>query len=272
MAEMGKTVWGGDQADGLRRLLGSRGPQVVAFASGREACGRTTLIVQTAAALAAAGHGVVLVDENPAPDNTFSAFGLPPRYDLWQVLRGERSLRQALVPAAPGVALLAAARAVGELDRPSEAIRRRLQVSLAEVQEGASFVLIDCAVRRGGHLSALSASARHVAIVVAAQGAAITHAYALIKRMVVEQGRNVFQIVIARARSPEEARAIFGNMRRVAGEHLGVRLEFLGAAAVPVTDHLADALIQGLPPMVDQSQLPDVRHSSSAWALAESMV
>ena len=43
-------------------------PQVVAFASGRESCGRTTLLVQTAAALAAAGHGVVIIDENPAPE------------------------------------------------------------------------------------------------------------------------------------------------------------------------------------------------------------
>ncbi|MBK6402831.1 MAG: hypothetical protein IPF74_13320 [Rhodocyclaceae bacterium] len=62
-----RNPWDGDQADGLRRLFGNRAPQVVAFASGREACGRTTLVVQTAAALAAAGHGVVVVDEIRRP-------------------------------------------------------------------------------------------------------------------------------------------------------------------------------------------------------------
>ena len=274
MAEIRPSAWGGDQADGLRRLLGNRGPQVVALASGREACGRTTLLVHTAAALATAGHGVVIVDENPAPDNALSCFGLAARYDLLHALRGERSLRQIMLPAAPGVVVVPAARAVGELDRPSEAMRRRLAQGLREIQEGAGFVLIDCASRRGGHLSALAAAARHLAVVVAAQGAAITHAYALIKRIARDQGRDNFQIIITRARSQEESRAIFGNMRRVAGEHLGVRLDFLGAALVPVTEHLAEALVHRLPPTVDDGGVEPPAGNSSIMplAVADSMV
>ncbi len=249
MAE--RAAWGGDQADGLRRLFGNRVPQVVAFASGREACGRTTLVVQTAAALAASGHGVVIVDENPAPDNALAAFGLAARQDFFHVVRGERTLTQVALPAAPLVRLVPAARAARELDRLTTIGQQRLEAALRQMQQGASFILIDCANRRGGHLSAVAAAARHMAVVVAAQGAAITHAYALIKRIAQDHGRDSFQIAITRARSREEARAIFDNMRRVAHEHLGVRLDYLGASAVPVTDHLADALIQRLPPTLD---------------------
>lgn len=239
-----------DQAAGLRRLFGSRAPQVVAFASGREACGRTTLVVQTAAALAAAGHGVVIVDENPGPDNAIGAFGLTARHDLLQALTGDCGIRQATLVAAPGVNVVAAARAARELESLAGVGGMRLANCLRELQQGASFILIDCASRRNGHLSAIAAAARHMAVVVAAQGTAITHAYALIKRIALEQGRDSFQVVITRARSNEEARAIFDNMRRVAREHLGVRLDFLGAASVPVNDHLADALSQRLPPAV----------------------
>lgn len=249
MAE--RSPWGGDQADGLRRLFGSRTPQVVAFASGREACGRTTLVVQTAAALAASGHGVVIVDENPAPDNALAAFGLAARHDFFNVVRGERSLAQVTLSAAPLVRVVPAARAARELDRLSVAGQQRFAAGLRGMQQGASFVLIDCASRRGGNLSTVAASARHLAVVVAAQGSAITQAYALIKRIARDHGRDNFQIAITRARSGEEARAIYGNMRRVASEHLGVRLDYLGAAAVPVTDNLADALVQCLPPAVD---------------------
>lgn len=249
MAEV--AAWAGDQADGLRRLFGSRSPQVVAFASGREACGRTTLVVQTAAALAASGHGVVIVDENPGPDNAVAAFGLSTRHDFLQVVRGERSLAHVMLPAAPMVRLLPAARAARDLDRLSVTARQQLELRLREVQRGAGFVLIDCATRRTGHLSAIAAGARHMAVVVAAQGTAITHAYALIKRLAQEQGRDTFYIAITRARSPEEAKAIYDNMRRVAREHLGVGLAYLGASAVPVTDHLADALLQRLPPTAE---------------------
>lgn len=243
----------GDQAAGLRRLFGARVPQVVAFASGREACGRTTLLVQTAAALAAAGHAVVIVDENAAPNNAISAFGLTARYDLMHAIQGERSLRQVALSAAPLVHIVPAARAACELDYTEAGAMRQLAACLHEMQRGASFVLIDCATRRGGHLSPLALAARHLAVVVAAHGSAITHAYALIKQLAQERSRDGFQVVITRARAMEEARAIFDNMKRVAREHLGVRLDFLGASMVPVTEHLADALVSRLPPSHDES-------------------
>jgi flagellar biosynthesis protein FlhG len=260
-------AWNGDQADGLRRLFGSRCPQVVAFGSGREACGRTTLVVQTAAALAAAGHGVVIIDENPAPDNAVTAFGLAARHDFLHVVRGERSLAQVVLPAAPMVNILPAARAARELDRLGDAAQKRLAARLRDIQQGAGFVLIDCATRRSGHLSLVASSARHLVVVVAAQGTAITQAYALIKRIAQDQGRDSFQIAVTRARSREEARAIYDNMRRVAREHIGVRLDYLGAAAVPVTDHLANALIHGLPPAVDAGDTDGFLPMAAAAAL-----
>lgn len=244
---MSDLSWQGDQAAGLRRLFGSRAPQVVAFASGREACGRTTLVVQTAAALAQQGQGVVIVDENPGPDNAIAAFGLASRHDLMQAVGGGKSLHQVTLAAAPLVRIVPAARAARELDHLDSRTQPRLAACLGELQCGASFVLIDCANRRGGHLSALARAARHVAVVVAAQGSAITHAYALIKRIAQERPGGAFQIAITRARSHEEAQAIFDNMRRVAHEHLGVPLAYLGNARVPVTEHLAEALLHRLP-------------------------
>jgi flagellar biosynthesis protein FlhG len=271
-----REAWGGDQADGLRRLFGCREPQVVAFASGREACGRTTLVVQTAAALAAAGHGVVVVDENPAPDNALAAFGLSTRSDFLQVVRGERTLAQVAIAAAPLVRIVPAARAARELDQLSAPSRQRLAAGFRDMQEGASFVLVDCASRRSGNLSVVATLARHLVVVVAAQGTAITHAYALIKRVVQDHSRDCFQIAVTRARSQEEARAIYDNMRRVAREHLGVRVDYLGASAVPVTDHLADALLRSLPPALDGGDadgfLPTARGPARRPELFDSVV
>jgi flagellar biosynthesis protein FlhG len=250
-------AWAGDQAAGLRRLFGGRAPRVVAFASGRDACGRTTLLVQTSAALAAAGHGVVIIDENLAADNTLAAFGVTARHDLLHAIRGDCTLPQVAVTAAPLIRIVLAARAARELDQRELDHRGRgnavgrLADCLRELQRGAGFVLIDTAARRGGHLSPLALAAPHVAVVVAAHGAAITHAYALIKRLAQEYGRDGFQIVITRARSREEAQAIFDNMRRVARAHLDVRLEFLGDARVPVNDDIAEALLARLPEPAD---------------------
>lgn len=252
MSETADIDLSSDQAAGLRRLFGTRAPQVVAFASGRESCGRTTLLVQTAAALAGAGHAVIIIDENPMPNNAVSAFGLTARYDLMHAVHGERSLRQVALSAAPLIRVVPAAHAAREIDDGDPRQLRQLAACLDELQRGVAFVLIDCATGRGGRLSALAQAARHMAVVVAAQGAAITHAYALIKHMALMRGRGGFQVVITRARAREEARAIFENMRRVATAHLGVPLHFLGAAMVPVTEHLADALVTRLPSTIDE--------------------
>ena len=237
----------GDQAAGLRRLFGERPPQVIAFVSGREACGRTTLLVQTAAALAQAGHAVVIIDENSGAGNAFSTFGLMPRHDLLDLARGGRSAQQIAQPAAPLVRAFAAARLAAELPDPDAVSAAYLDAGLRQIQHGAGFVLIDCAARRGGQVSSLALTARHIAVVVAAQGAAITQGYALIKRLAREHGRDDFQVVITRARSTEEAQAVFDNLRRTARDHLGVRLDYLGACRVPATDHLAEALQSRLP-------------------------
>ena len=248
----GISPWPSDQASGLRRLFGVGLPQVVAFASGREACGRTTLLVQTAAALTAAGHGVLIIDENAAPNNAISSFGLSSRYDLLNALNGERSLRQVTLHAAPLLRILPAARAARELDHASRlaaAARLRLADCLQEMQGDVGFILMDTALRRGGHLSPLALAARHMTLVVTAQSTAITNAYLLIKRIAQERGRNDFQVAITRAKCREEARAIFENMRRVAREHLAVRLDYLGSALVPGIDNLAEALLTRLPPV-----------------------
>ncbi len=70
-------------------------------------------------------------------------------------------------------------------------------------------------------------------LAVAAREAAVIDAYALIKRVVQEEGRGCFRITITHARTTEEARAVFDNMCRVAHEYLGVRLEYVGMSAPP---------------------------------------
>jgi flagellar biosynthesis protein FlhG len=237
----------GDQAAGLRKLFGARATQVIAFVSGRDACGRTTLLVQTAAALAQAGHGVVVIDENSGPNNVLATFGISSRYDLLDLVQSGRSAQQIMRQAAPLVQTIAASRFADELVQVDTASAAYLNAGLRQIQEGVSFVMIDCASRRGGHISPLALAARHIAVVVAAQGSAITHAYALIKRLARERALESFQVVITRARSEDEAQAIFDNLRRTARDHLGIRLDYLGSSRIPVTDHLADALQSRLP-------------------------
>lgn len=235
-----------DQAAGLRRLFGAQTAHVVAFVSGREACGRTTLLVRTAAALARAGQGVILIDENSGPNNALSTLGIKARHDLLDAVQSDYPLDRVMQPAGPLLNVIAAAKLAAALDHVDALSTERLDAALKRLQEGSAFVLVDCVARNGRHLSPLALAVPHMVVVVAAQGAAITQAYALIKRLVRERGREGFHVAITRARTGQEAEAIFHNMRHTAREHLGVHLDYLGGVREPAVEHLADTLQHSL--------------------------
>jgi flagellar biosynthesis protein FlhG len=231
-----------DQAAGLRRLFGTRAARVVAFVSGGEACGRTTLLLRTAAALAKAGEAVVIIDEHSGANNVCAVLGMKARHDLLDLVQGGCPLERLVQPVAPLLSVMSAARFAANVRRIDASAAGRLDAALRQLQEGSSFVLIDCATRNGRHLSPLALAAPHMAVVVAAQGAAITRAYSFIKRLAQERKRDGFHVAITRAGSEQKALAIFHNMRHTAREHLDVRLDYLGSARVPTADHLAGAL------------------------------
>ncbi len=231
-----------DQAAGLRRLFRTRTGRAVAFVSGREACGRTKLLVQTAAALAQSGESVLVIDENSGDTNVHAAFGLRPGKDLLDAAMGGLAVERLIQPAVAGLGVMSAVRLAVRSSGFDAELAGRLDGALRRLQESHSYVLIDCADHGSQHLSPLALAAPCMAVVVAAQSTAITRAYALIKRLVRESGRNSFQVVITRARSDEESQAIFRNMQLTAKEHLGVRLDYLAGARQPATDHIAGSL------------------------------
>jgi flagellar biosynthesis protein FlhG len=210
-----------DQAAGLRRLLGHTPLRVAAVAGP----GATTLTVNLAAALGAAGMDVLVVDENASHGNVADQLGLGTRYELLHALHGDRSLQDAICEAAPGVSVLPAARGARELRRAAHP--GKLSDCMRGAGRAPDLVLVDSAC--GGVSRLLRDTAAGItAIVAGARHSQITAAYSLIKNAARAAGDGRFQIIVNRAGDASEAEAIFRNMSAVAAKHLGVELEYLG--------------------------------------------
>lgn len=223
---------GVDQAAGLRRLFGTRKAQTVAFVSGREACGRTALLVRTAVALAETGQGVVIIDEHAGADNVHAALGVKPRYDLLALAQGNMLIEHLVQPVAPCLSIMSATQFAATPPQANTAAAGRLSAALKQLQEGCAFLLANCAVRHDQHLSPLALAMPHLVVVAAAEGSAITRAYALIKRLSQQRGRDGFHVAITKARTEQEAQVIFNNMRNTAHSHLNIALNYLGSTRV----------------------------------------
>jgi len=228
----------GDQAAGLRRLLGRPQLRILSFTAGGAGVGQSTSVANLAASLARVGREVLVVDEN-ADAAVAGLFGAFAANDLQQVVSQEKRLDEVLVQVAPGIRVLPAARVVGQLGSLGEPERRTLLACLAELLPPADVVLVDASLDHPLGFSPLGLAAQETVIVVPADVTAITEAYALIKKVSLGYAHRRFRILLNRVRSEAEALAIHDNMARVTDSRRLARLEYAGW--VPVDEQLRQA-------------------------------
>jgi len=233
-----------DQAEGLRRLLERASLRVVTVVGARPGQGATSVVVNLAAALARAGKQVLILDENLAHDNVANALALKPRFDLLNAVRDDMPWRDILLRMANGVNVLPVARAMQALSTLSGAERERLLESLTAASWGMDVVLVD-ATTDGHSVCASLSGDEPLLLVLNATVDGITDSYALLKQMAVHHGRRVFDLVVNKARSEQEARTVFDNMAQVAKRHMQVGLKYLGN--IPLDENFNRATRQHCP-------------------------
>ena len=217
-----------DQADGLRRLFRRGQPQIITFASGHAGAGKSQLVANVASVLARQGKEVLIVDEN-AHNSIATVFGLRARSDLMKVLEGASAVDEALIRVSPGVRLLQAALAVQRLATLTNAQREMLLHTIGRMTPAPDIVLVDTSRSHPLGFSPFGLVAHDTVMVLSANGDAITETYALIKKVSLGYARKHFRLVVTRARSQDEAMAIFGNIAHVTKSRRIARLEYAGS-------------------------------------------
>ena len=210
-----------DQAEGLRRLLAKCGSRVVAVTGGSTRLGRTSTVVNLAAALAAQGKDVLVIDECLG-ENSVSAMvgGAGGAGNFSAVMTGELPVEKAAARHESGFAVLAASRQNCEGYSPAQ-----LGVALSGP---ADVVLIDARLDRHGTLSALAMQAHDVMIVTRVAALAITEAYACMKRLHYAHAIGQFRVLVNHVQSLADAHTAFENLAGVAGRYLAVSITDAG--------------------------------------------
>ncbi len=228
----------GDQAAGLRRLLGRPQARIVTFVAGSLGVGKSVVVANLAAALARKGMQTLVVDEN-TKDSIATFYGALAPYDLLQVIDGEKSLAEVILSIAPGVRVLPATRVVKKLARLSEVEQRILLDCLGEIEPSADVVLVDSSLDHPLGFSPLGLAAQQTVVVVAPNTASITEAYALIKKVSLGYAHKHFRILVNKARAAGEARAIHDNIDQLTRSRQLASLDYAGY--VPFDEQLRQA-------------------------------
>jgi flagellar biosynthesis protein FlhG len=217
----------GDQAAGLRRLLGRPQLRIITFAAGSIGVGKSASVANLAAALARVDREVLVVDEH-AEDGIAAYHGAFAAHDLQQAITREKPISEVLVAVAPRIRILPAATVVRHLARLSAAEQRVLLTCLAEIVPQPDVVLVDASLDHPLGFSPLGLAAQETVIVVSPDVQAITEAYILIKKVSLGYARKQFRILVNKAHGGGEARAIHDNMARVSDNRGLARLDYAG--------------------------------------------
>lgn len=228
-----------DQATGLRRLREPRAVQVIAVTSGKGGVGKTNVSVNLAIAMANVGNDVMVMDGDLGLGNVDVLLGLQSRQNLSHVIDGLCSLEEIIVECPSGVRLVPATSGIARMTSLNAAEHAALIRAFSDVSVNPDVLLIDTAAGISESVVSFTLASQEIVVVVCDEPASITDAYALIKLLHREYGRDRFRILANMARSMSEGRELFMKLLRVSDRFLSVSLDYMGAVPFDECVHKA---------------------------------
>ena len=198
----------------------SRRARVLAVTSGKGGVGKTFLSANLAAALAARGERVLVLDADLGLANLDVVLNLYPKTTLHEVFSDKATLEDAIVDAPGGFSVLLAGSGLVEYSRLTPELRTRLQDVIETLSPRFDRILIDTGAGISDVVLFSVSLADEVLLVVTPEPTSMTDAYATVKVLSTQQRREVIRLVVNQTGRLGEARAIRGQLQRVVDHYV----------------------------------------------------
>ncbi|USA44861.1 MinD/ParA family protein [Spongiibacter taiwanensis] len=235
----------------------SKPVQVIAISGGKGGVGKTNVAINLGCALAEAGKRVALLDADFGLANVDVLLGLKAQRNIEQVIDGQCSLNDIMLAGPAGMKVIPASSGTRRLTRLDNFHHAGLIRAFSDVASQIDVLLVDTAAGIGDSVVSFVAAAQEVLLVVCDEPSSITDAYAMIKVLSRDYGKQRLRILANMVRSEEEGRALFEKLQQVCDRFLEVSL--LDAGCVPFDEALRDAVRQQRPLVLEAPSSPAAR-------------
>ena len=219
--------------------------RVVAVASGKGGVGKTNLAANFALALGRRGVRTLAVDADLGLANLDIVMGLAPAFTALDLLDGELTIEDVLVPAKHDVWLLPGSAGSYEATNLEELSRYELMTAIDTLDDRFDAVVIDTGSGLGPGTLGFCAAAEEVLLVITAEPTGLSDGLGMLRTLHARHGIRHAKVVANFTNHPDEGEAAFEQLQRLSNRHLDLRMEWLGA--LPIDPHIGRAVMREQP-------------------------
>jgi len=208
---------------------GKAATRIIAVSSGKGGVGKTNIAINLALAYAQTGKKVIVMDADLGLANVNVVLGVIPRYNLYHLIRKQKTLSEILVDTSYGIQIIAGASGFSKIANLTEDERRDFIAELAALSN-ADVLIIDCAAGVSNNVISFIAAADDAIIVTTPEPTAITDAYGIIK-IIATEIENLdlgLKLVVNRVKSVVEGKRVAERVINIASQFLNLKVDYLG--------------------------------------------
>ncbi len=211
------------------RQDGSKKTRIIAVASGKGGVGKTNISINLALAYAKLGKKVIVMDADLGLANVNVVLGVIPKYNLYHVIRKQKSMRDVILDTNYGIQIVAGASGFSKIANLNDDERQSFITEL-QTLETADVIIIDTSAGVSNNVLSFIAAADDVLIVTTPEPTAITDAYGIIKIISTEiDNLNMgLKLVVNRVQSVTEGKKVAERVINIAGQFLNLKVDYMG--------------------------------------------
>ena len=203
--------------------------KVIAVTGGKGGVGKTNVSVNLSHGLSQLGRRVVLMDADLGLANVDVMLGVKAKQNISNVLAGECSLREVMIPIADNLSIVPASSGTQEMTALSAHEHAELIHAFSDIADDVDVLVIDTAAGISEAVVNFVRAAQEVLVVVCDEPTSITDAYALMKLLNRDYRTTRFRVLANMVRSEQEGRNMFSKLQTVTDRFLDVTLQYVGS-------------------------------------------
>lgn len=227
-----------DQAEQLRKLaradkqlkvdsICNVKPRIIAVSSGKGGVGKSNFVVNVSIALQKMNKKVLIFDGDIGMGNDDVLMGFLPKYNVYDVILGDKSIEEVIIKGPFGVKLLPGGTGVLRMEGITKVQRDDFIEKLSSLND-VEYIILDTGAGINRDVLAFITCSEEFITITTPEPTSLTDAYSLLKAVNHFKLKGKSKIIINRVVDDREGEKTFNRFNSVVNKFLNIELEYLG--------------------------------------------